>query len=283
MPKPRVRTQDGAKGCAYRDGMFHVVATDRSTMSAVSNPCCRRAPVSLRAGLTLAILFAAGAAQAVPLAPGDSGFLPGTTLAEWPDLAGQDLFSGTLQVRVPHPFWPEALIASWQVRQQVLRSDTTGALLFSLQLVWQSNITPSDFLVDALWLDGWGAAATDVDYRTDLGGDRGPTFATRSADGQRLDLGFGFPLFSGNQTDDPHENAMPVVVATDAQAFANTGVFTVVGRFSDRPGELFVGRIEGLAVPVAAPVPEPETWGLMALGTVVLALARRRRRVGRRP
>ena len=252
-------------------------------MSALSNSRRCRVLVSLRAGLTLAILLAAGAAQAVPLAPGDSSFLPGTTLAERPELAGQDLFSGTLQVRVPHPFWPEALVASWQVRQQVLRSDATGALLFSLQLVWQSNITPGDFLVDALWLDGWGAAATDVDYRTDLSGDRGPNFATRSADGQRLDLGFGFPLFSGNLTDDPHENGMPIVVATDATASANTGVFTVVGRFSDRPGEVFVGRIDGLAVPVAGPVPEPETWGLMALGMGVLALARRRHRVRRHP
>lgn len=252
-------------------------------MSAVSNLQGRGAAVTQRAGLTLAILLAAGGAQAVPLAPGDSGFLPGTTLAERPDLAGQDLYSGTLQVRVPHPLWPEGLVASWQVRQQVLRSDTTGALLFSLQLVWQSNITPGDFLVDAVWLDGWGPTATDVDYRTDLSGDRGPNFATRSADGQRLDLGFGFPLFSGNLTGEPHENAMPIVVATDAQAFATTGFFTVVGRFSDHPGEVFVGRIDGLAVPVAAPVPEPAGWGLMALGTAVLALARRRRRAGLRP
>lgn len=166
------------------------------------------------------------------------------------------------------------------MRQQVLRSDVTGALVFSTQLIWSYNITPGDFLVDAIWLDGWGDAVTDVDYRTDLSGDRGPSFATRDDDGQRLDLGFGFPLFSGNLTGEPHENSMPIVVATNATAFANTGAFTVVGRFSDRPGEVFVGRIDGLAVPVAAPVPEPAGWGLMALGTAVLAFARRRRRAG---
>ena len=234
----------------------------------------------VRLALATAAWLAAGAVQAVPVAPGDSVFLPGTTLNERPDLAGPDLQSDQLQVRVGHPFWPEGVAAGWSVRQQVLRSDVTGALVFSTQLIWSYNITPGDFLVDAIWLDGWGDAVTDVDYRTDLSGDRGPSFATRDDDGQRLELGFGFPLFSGNLTGEPHENAMPIVVATNVTAFANTGAFTVVGRFSDRPGEVFVGRVDGLAVPVAAPVPEPAGWGLMALGIAVLALARRRRRTG---
>jgi hypothetical protein len=230
-------------------------------------------------GALLGALVATPAAQAVPVAPGDSVFLPGTTLADRPDLAGVDLQNDPLLLRVGHPFWPEGMAAGWSVRQQVLRSDVTGALVFSTQLIWSYNITLGDFLVDAIWLDGWGNAVTDVDYRTDLSGDRGPSFATRTDDGQRLDLGFGFPLFSGNLTGEPHEDSMPIVVATSATAFANSGAFTVVGRFSDRPGEVFVGRVDGLAVPVASPVPEPAGWALMTLGTLALALRQRRGRV----
>lgn len=235
---------------------------------------------ALLGGVLIGALLAAPAAHAVPVAPGDSVFLPGTTLADRPDLAGPDLQNDQLLLQVGHPIWPEGIAAGWSVRQQVLRSDVTGALVFSTQLIWSYNITPGDFLVDAIWLDGWGDAVTDVDYRTDLSGDRGPSFATRTDDGQRLDLGFGFPLFSGNLTGEPHENSTPIVVATDAKAFDTTGTFTVVGRFSDRPGEVFVGRIDGLAVPMAAPVPEPAGWALMALGTAALALKRRRRPAG---
>jgi hypothetical protein len=232
----------------------------------------------LTAAMALAGMLAAGAAQAVVVVPGETLFLPGTTLSDRPDLAGVDLFNDGLDVRIGHPIWPEGVGAGWQVRQQVVRSEATGALVFSVQLVWDYNITPGDFLVDRLWLDGWGSFATDVDYRTDLSGDRGPSFATRSADGQRLDLAFGFPLVSGNLTGEPHEDSMPITVVTDAKAFTTTGTLTVAGRFSDRPGEVYFGRVDGLAVPMPVPVPEPAVWVTMALGLMALGSLRRRRR-----
>lgn len=237
-----------------------------------SGPSCRLAALALFAASALA------PAQAVPVAPGASVLLPGTTLAERPDLAGVDLVADSFSVRVGHPLAPLAFGAGWQVRHQVVRSDATGALVMSVQLIWDYNIAPADFLVDAIWLDGWGGFEVDADYRTDLSGDRGPTSATRSDGGDRLELGFAFPLFSGNLMGDVHQDAMPIVVATDATAFDDSGVLTVVGRFSDRPGETFVGRVTGLAAPVAAPVPEPAAWATMALGLAALGTALRRRR-----
>jgi hypothetical protein len=233
------------------------------------------------ASLIAAAALAAGVAQAVPVAPGETVFMPGTTLAERPDLAGTDLLGDQLLVRVGHPLEPSAFQVWWNVRQTVVRSEQTGALVFSTQLLWGGNITPGDFRVDAIWLDGWGASSTDAVYRTDLSGDRGPTWATRSADGQRLEMAFGFPLFIGNLTGDVQEDAMPIQIVTDAPAFATTGALTVVGRFSDVPGETFVGRVVGLAVPVTAPIPEPGTAALMVVGA--LALAGLRRRHGLRP
>jgi hypothetical protein len=229
---------------------------------------------AVAAVLAMVAMAASGSAQAVPVSPEATVFLPGTTLADRPDLVGKALYDDMLDIRIGHPIAPAAIFAGWQVRQQVVRSDLTGALVFTAQLQWQLNITPARFLVDAVWLDGWGAFATDVDYRTDLDGDRGPSWATRSADGQRLALEFGFPLVSGNLVGDPQEDSRPMIIATDATAFANTGALTVVGRFDDRPDEVFYGRVEGLAVPVRAPVPEPAAWVLMALGIAAMAVFR---------
>jgi hypothetical protein len=226
--------------------------------------------------LAVSLAMAGGGAQAVPVGPGQTVLLPGSTLLDRPDLAGLELHSDPLEVRVGHPIAPDLFFAGWEVRQRVVRSDNTGALMFSFQLLWDRNITPGDFLVDAIWLDGWGTISTDVDYRTDLDGDRGPTWASRSANGQRLDMGFGFPLVSGNLVGDPQEDSLPMAIATDAMDYTTTGALTVVGRFSDRPGEVFVGRVEGLAVPLATAVPEAAPLALMAMGFAAWAMVRRR-------
>jgi len=215
-----------------------------------------------------ALTALAPAARAVTLAPGDSVFVPGTTLAASPELAGTVLTDEDLGYYDFDPAPPTAVGHHYE--GTVILSDATGTLIFAPQLVDPLNITFGDVVLDQMVLTGFGGFETDVTYLTDGDGDRGPTFAERSGDGDALTFTFGFPLTIGNLVQEVQEESYPIVIVTDATAYESTGVATFYGRSELFPGEVLVARIDGIPVPVLAPVPLPAGALLLLSGLALL-------------
>ncbi|MEP2427198.1 MAG: VPLPA-CTERM sorting domain-containing protein, partial [Tateyamaria sp.] len=103
-------------------------------------------------------------------------------------------------------------------------------------------------------------------YRTDGLGDRGPSFADRSADGNTLDFDFAFPLVVGNLSESIKEESHFLRIKTEATHFENTGRATIFGRHVDYPDQTFRLHYSSLAVPTLAPVPLPASFLLMLGG-----------------
>lgn len=213
-------------------------------------------------------------AAATPLPPGGATLVTGTTVAADPDLAGSVLNDNLIL----YDFDPAPLfLAGHDVQNRVTRSAATGNLIFGPRFAQPYNITPFDFLIDGFEITGFGDFATDVAYRTDGVGDRGPTFAERSADGDVLRFTFGFPLVLQNLVQEVQETSYFMSIVTDAKAFAPTGRMTIFGRSEEFPGQIVTASIGGIAVPVDAPVPLPAPAALLLAGLGALAALQRRR------
>lgn len=214
-----------------------------------------------------AIALAANMAQSATLTVGGSTFVTGTTSAADPELAGvvqNDDILTTPLLHVPDP--SSFFFVGFDIQNRVTRSDTQGTMIFGPRIRFTHNVTGGNFLIDSLLLYGYGDFATDVAYRTDGLGDRGPTFANRSADGDTLNFDFGFPLVVGNLVQSVKEESHFLSIKTDATHFENTGRATIFGRHVDYPGQTFRLDYSGLAVPTAAPVPVPASFLLMLGG-----------------
>ena len=224
------------------------------------------------------ILFAltSASALAVPLAPGSSGFLPGTTVAAQPELGGAVINDNVLDGGVLYiPADQDLFGVGFDLQNRVVTSNADSTLIFSPRILFAFNISLAPFQITSLELFGFGNFATDVNYRTDGSGDRGPTFAERSADGDALTFDFGFPLFVNNLIAGPQEESYFITVNTDATAFANTGTASLYGTSLVVPGETLRMDFTGLAVPVAADIPLPATT-LLFLGAMSLLFGMRR-------
>ena len=123
--------------------------------------------------------------------------------------------------------------------------------------------------------------AIDATYRTDGPGDRGPTFGSRSGDGEELSFDVGFPLFINNLFAGPQEDSYFFALKTDATTLENTGRLSI---FAEAVGDPVQGReyrfdVGGLSVPTeTSAVPLPTTFPLLATVACGLALIRRRPR-----
>lgn len=225
----------------------------------------------LAAAVALALPHAGVAA---PLLPGGATLVPGTTVAADPDLAGPVLNDNMILYDLdPAPLF----LAGHEIQNRVTRSAATGDLIFGPRFAQSYNGSPWDYLIDGFEITGFGSFATDVAYRTDGLGDRGPTFAERSADGDVLRFTFGFPLLLQNLVQEVQEESYFMSIVTDARAFATIGRMTVFARSEQFPGQVVTASIGGIAVPVDAPIPLPAPAALLLAGLGALAALRRGR------
>lgn len=236
--------------------------------------------------LSLALLGAPAAAGAVPLFPGTTEALSGTSLAENPDLAGTVLANATRPFEVVQPIGgaggaASGVRVSGTLQDGVMHSPSADALFFEarlLDVVVEPLGEPSDGAlvpIDApvpvtLTRSGLGGVLTTADYRLDSTGDFAPASATRALD----EVSFRFPFtvdgpaLADGETIELGDSRL-FYVATNAEDFAETGTATV----ALDPLALGPGVITGPATdphpafaPTAATVPEPGVAALLALG-----------------
>lgn len=212
---------------------------------------------------------------AAVVAPGASAFLPGTSLVGTPALNGSVVYANSLAYDLDPSI--ALFVGHGEVTNQVIRSNLADSLVFALQLLGPINITADDVLIDSISLNGYAGWQTDIHYRSDAAGDRGPTFVERSADGDNLLLTFGFPLFLGNLTLETHEESFPIEILTNADAYDTNGRATIRGRTvaGNAPLQVSIG---GLAVPTAVPLPASFSLFLAGIG-VLLGLTRNQQKL----
>ncbi len=216
-------------------------------------------------GLAFALLCALPA-RAVPVAPGGAPVaLPGITVAAEPSLAGTvlaDVQSHWVSAIDPLYGFPGA---EGELISRVVRQTGSGTLDFYWRITVETpsypNFVPRALEITGLALGNFLTGANfDADYRPDGLGTTAPSGAFSTDAGSftytfsALNFGPGsqsyFLLLHSNAT------------SYDASAFATLGVTTV---------ETFAPT---------APIPEPQTWLLMAGGLAALGLARVRRARG---
>lgn len=227
---------------------------------------------SIRLSLAIAvhlIVTAVFPAHAEPLLAGEVITTVGTTAVASPQLDGTIIFD---QPTSPYNVLDStsSLFGAGHIYQnRVVESATTHTLIFAPRLTTPWNISPHDIVIDRMILHGFGTFTTDIAFRTDGPGDRGPTLAERSLDGDTIGFLFGFPLMLSNLFTEHSDESLFFSILTNATAYTNTGVATFYGRSLGYPGETLTGRIEGIAVPVASPiaVSSPDAIFLM-LGTL---------------
>lgn len=218
--------------------------------------------------LVAGLMAAPSLSVAAPLGLGDTIGLFGTTSFAQPELAGTVVSDEVeLQTIAPDPaVWFSQIGTSLQKR--VVESDVDGTLIFGPRIISTFNISFNQFQIDRLVISGFGTFDIDAAYRTDGLGDRGPTSASRSADGDTLTFDFGFPLIVSNLNPLPQEDSYFLSLNTDATAFSLDGRASVFARHLGFPGETFRFDFDDVPVPISVPaVPLPSSM-LLLLGAL---------------
>lgn len=213
-------------------------------------------------------------ATAAPLLPGGVIFPTGDTAITAPNTAG------VVQNDNLSPFsfdiTPFTNVGG-NVQNRVVESSLLSTMIFSPRIRDTYNIATRGFEIIGFSLDGYAGWDTDVGYRTDGLGDKGPTAVSRSADGDLLTFRYGDPLFISGLLGGPREESLFPFIVTDAPSYALTGTMTLFGIDTANPEELFSVELTGLAAPSS--VPEPSTALLFGTGLVgLLGMSRQRKK-----
>jgi hypothetical protein len=230
--------------------------------------------------LTVVFLAVAGtASHATTLNPGGSTMVTGTTEAANPELAGTIINDGVLTSNGVGLPANSNFAVRLQVQNRVVKSGMNLTLIFAPRILEDLLLSLGPFLVDRVVMFGFGSFDIDASYRVDDVGDRGPTAASRSADGNVLDFQFGFPLpITSSIAVLPSEESYFFSLRTDATAFENTGRLAIFGRAVGDNSNTYRLDVAGLAVPFEAitAVPLPASAPLL-LGGLALVFGVRRK------
>lgn len=228
---------------------------------------------SLIAVVTAVVFFSA--AQAAVLLPGGVVLPGGDTSATAPDSNG--VVQNDNQIPFTFPFTQFTNVGG-NVQNRVVLSDNLGTMVFGPRIRDTFNIATLGFEIIGLQLDGYAGWSTDVGYRTDGLGDKGPTSISRSADGDLLTLRYDDPLFISGLAPGPQQESLFPFIITDAPSFRFTGSMTIFGIDTADPSNVLTTTIDGLAVPAEVPVPAA-VW---LFGTALIGFIgySRRRKIG---
>lgn len=236
------------------------------------------------AGIAVTAYFSAVEASALVIMPGESAMLPAVTGATNPELVGT-LLNDTSQTADFEPL--DIFFAMYTYRDRVVRSDVGGATIIAPQLDTIGNNTGTVYFVDELMLSGYAGFQTDVSYRTDASGDRGPTRVERSIDGNDLHFIFEFPLILGTLTSQPQQSSFPINILTDANSFEATGTASIFARNDTDVSDTFSFALTNVSAPARVDfpigpnpptgVPTPPAFVLWLSGLTYLGFALKRR------
>lgn len=194
------------------------------------------------------LLFGAfSVSHAVPLPPGSGAFLPGTTVAAEPHLAGVDVVNEV----VPFAFSAYGGVVSGQVNIRVVQAvDNT------YDFYWRVfNDAASAGAIEDFRFGDFHTTAYNANYRSDSVGDIPPVGAFHFAAPFDSFVNFGF-----SDLLTPGKSSLFFFMDTDATAYAKTAFYDLTN----------IGQTENSGVfpmyaPAAQPIPEPAS--LLLLGT----------------
>lgn len=195
--------------------------------------------------LFLALFAFSQASHATPLARGSSITLGGVTAATHPEFAGSVLADKLIPFEVRG--FGDAVILTGTYQSRVIRSSTTGKLVFSGRIRDLANPPDTFGWVTHARMEGFGYVDTDVHARSDTLGDVLATRAARNVAGDWLTFTIGPGLLN------PPDESKTFGALTTADEFDESGSVTIFAS-NDFGGTSFSVTIEGAHAPVKPPL-----------------------------